>query len=437
MTIIEGIRMRRFAPVLVFVLGSGALGASLGIDEAVAMALKTHPDGQIATLRHAGAKADSRAAQSSLYPRIDANVDYFPTKTFVMPTNGTFSTRQSDAFHADISGSYPIWDFGRNSDKHQAALYGEDAAQSDYASVQNGLIEAVWQRYFAVSYLSRLIDTAELSARFYEAQYHQSMRMHEAGLKTAADESRFKASWMEAQEHLRSARSEYDKALLALALLIGSEENVHIDEGEFDRRAATLAYSEAELSSLREELGSRNPRLRSLRFGMERAKAIAEASGKEAYGTVSLVGSYGVDHSLSSYESSLIGVKGNIPLYDGGKVSAEAQKSRIAFSIAQKEYETAERGLWQELYGALLDFRRSDETIAAKAGVIDATAKALDVMQGRYAQGLATYVDVMEAQSVLESARISHAGAKLQKIELWAKIRRILNKGCENDVCKN
>lgn len=437
MTIIEGISMRRFAPVLLFVLGTGALATQLGIDDAVGMALKTHPDAQIASLRHNGSKAESKSVQSSLYPRIDANIDYFPTKTFVMPTNGTFSTRQSDAFHADISGNYPIWDFGRNRDKRQAALYGEDEAESDYLSVQNSLIEQVWQRYFTVSYLRRLIDTAEQSSRFYEAQYQQAMRMREAGLKTAADESRFKASWMEADEHLRSVRNEYDKALMALALLIGSDTNPMIDDGEFDRRSDTLAYTEEDLPSLREELGVRNARLRSLHYGMQRAKALAEASAKEAYGTLSIVGSYGVDRSLSAYDSSLIGVKGNLPLYDGGKMSADAQKSRIALSIAQKEYETAEKGLWQELYGAYLDFKRSDETIAAKSGVIDATAKALDVMQGRYAQGLATYVDVMEAQSVLESARISHAGAKLQKIGVWAKIQRLLNKGCENDVCKN
>lgn len=429
--------MLRLAQVLLWVLASSAFAEPIGIDEAVSMALKTHPDGQIAALRHATSIADTRVAAASLYPRIDANVDYFPTKTFVMPANGAFSTRQSNAFHADISGSYPIWDFGRNSDRRQAALHGEEKTKADSVSVQNRLIEQVWQHYFRVSYLRRLIDTAKESARFYEAQYKQAMGMREAGLKTAADESRFKASWMEAQEHLNGSRSEYDKALMNLSLLIGSDENPTIDEGEFDRRSDGLAYTEEDLPKLREELSARNPQLHSLRFNRERAKALVDASLKEGYGTLSVVGSYGYDNSLSTYDSSLIGVKGNIPLYDGGKMGADAQKSRIALSIAQKEYETAERGLWQELYGAYRDFKRSDETIAAKTGVIDATAKALDVMQGRYAQGLATYVDVMEAQSVLESARISHAGAKLQKIEQWAKIQRILNKGCENEHCKN
>lgn len=390
------------------------------------MALRNHPDVQAAGLRQESARADSRLIRGSLYPRIDLNVEYFPTKTFVMPSNGTFSTRQSDAFHADVSGSYPLWDFGRTHDRHQAALSKEDEMQKGKRAVENGLIEQVWLRYYTVAYLEGLIETAEKSVQFYKGQYDRAKGMREAGLKTAADESRFKGAWMESEEHLSGAKNEYDKTLLALGLLIGAGEAVAIEKGSFDHRVETLSYTK-EIGELRTELSARNPQLQKLQASMEQARLLADAASKEPYGSVMLVGSYGVDNSLSYYNSSQVGMRGTIPLYDGGRLSAEAQKNRIAYTLAQKEYAASEQLLWQELYGAYRDFKHSDETIAAKAGVIDATAIALKLMEGRYAQGLATYVEVLESQSVLEGARIAYTEAKFQKIRAWAQIERLLN----------
>lgn len=434
--IFKWISMRTVTTFFLFVLSITLNAAAVSVEEAVEMALKSHPDAQSASLRHESAKADSRAIEASLRPRIDLNADYFPTKTFVMPANGIFSTRQSDAFHADISGSYPLWDFGRNSDRRQAASSKEDEASAGEALVQNSLIEQVWLRYYTVAYLEQLIETATKSAQFYQAQYERAVGMRKAGMKTAADESRFYASWMESDEHLKAARAEHGKALLSLGLLIGSDESVAIERRSLDRRIETLSFTQ-ESGQLRKELSARNPQLQKLRMTIDHAKSLSDAAEKEAYGSVMLVGSYGMDNSLSYYDSSQVGIRGTIPLYDGGKLSAEAQKNRIAHTLSQKEYAAAEQALWQELYDAYSDFKRSDETIAAKAGVIDATVMALNLMEGRYAQGLATYVEVLESQSMLESARIAHAEAKFQKIRAWANMQKLLNKGCDNDACKN
>lgn len=427
-------------PIKFFLLFSFVLCASadvLTLDDAILMALKTHPDVQAASFKVESAYVDTRSIQASLYPRVDLNSNYFPSKTFVIPSNGVFSTRQNNEFHADVSGSYTLWDFGRNADRRQAALYKEEEAASDKVSIQNSIIEHVWIYYTTVAYLEQLIDTAQKSSQFYEAQYHQSVKMRESGLKTQADESRFKASWMDAEENLRVARTEMDKTLLALGLLIGSDQTITIDKEDFDHRVNAIVYTVADISQLRQELTKKNPKLIALQAAIDYSKALTNAVSKESYGTVTLVGSYGYDNSLSSFESSQIGIKGTIPLYDGGKMSADAQKSKIALAFAQKEYESTERALWQELYSAISDLKRSDETIATKSEVIEATQRALSLMEGRYAQGLANYIDVLESQSILESARVAYVEAKLQKIRVWAQIRRLLNKGCDNDVCKN
>lgn len=406
----------------------------LTLDDAIILTLKTHPQTQAAALRIQSAQAETQAANAALAPRIDLNGDYYPTKTIVMPANGTLATRQTDAFHTDVSGSYSLWDFGRNGHLVEAASSAQEGSIADKLSVENSLIEQVWLQYATLSYLHRLIQTAEKSAEFYQAQYTQALRMREVGLKTQADESRFKASWLEADDHLAAARGQREKALMSLELLVGSDTPVSVDEADFDRHAATVTLPLEDNNTVRQELSQRNLQLQKLRTLINRDKALSQATQKQPYGNVMLVGSYGYDNSLASYDSAQIGVRGTVSLYDGGRLSAEAQKSRIAVTLAQKEYEETEKILWQELYGAMIDFHRYHETILAKEGMINATQKTLTLMQGRYLQGLATYIDILESQTVLETARVAHADATYQKTRAWLTIQRLLNKGNKNGM---
>lgn len=406
----------------------------LTIDDAIAMALKSHPQIQAASLHLQNAKADTKVAKGSLYPRIDLNGEYYPTKTFVMPANGIFSTRQTDAFHTDISASYSLWDFGRNDHIIRASKDMQEGSVADKTSIENNLIEQVWLQYTTIAYLEQLIDVAQKSAEFSQSQYAQAVQMREVGLKTQADESRFKASWLEADDHHSAAQAQKAKALMALELLIGSNTPITIDQADFDRRASAQTMVLENAPALRQELSQSNPQLQKLKTLINRDRAISQAISKQPYGSVTLVGAYGYDNSLSSYDTSQIGVRGSIPLYDGGKLDADTQKSRIALALAQKEYERTERELWQELYNALIDLNQLGETIAAKEGVISATQKALSLMRGRYAQGLATYIDLLESQTALENARVAHADAKFQKIRAWVHIQRLLNKGNTNGM---
>lgn len=420
--------------ILFLALFSHLQANPLTLDDAIAMALKSNPQTQAALLRIQNTQTDTKAAKSALLPRIDLNGEYYPTKTIVMPSNGTLSTRQTDAFHADISASYPLWDFGRNDHRIQAAQHAQEGSVADKTTAENNLIEQVWLYYSTISYVQQLIDTAQKSAEFCQSQYAQAVRMREVGLKTKADESRFKASWLEANDHHSAAHAQKAKTLMALGLLIGSDTPPTIDQADFDRRTNKLTGVIENSSALRQELSQSNPQLQKQRTLIRRDEALSSALSKQPYGSVNLVGAYGYDNSLASYDTSQIGVRGTIPLYDGGKLDADTQKSRIALSLAYKEYESTERELWQELYNAVIDFNQLGETIAAKEGVMSATQKALSLMQGRYAQGLATYIDLLESQSALENARISHADAKLQKIRAWVHIQRLLNKGNKNGM---
>lgn len=296
------------------------------LEEAVDRTLKTHPTAQIASLQYESAVEASKIAHSAFFPRVDANVAYYPTRTYVMPASGLFSTKQNDGFHADVTGTYSVWDFGRSRDKNAAALKLQEGAGFTQKMTQAELTQQVWLQYYGVAYTALLVETADASVRFYEEQFKQAHALYLNGLKTQADELRFKASLMEAHDRAASVRSDYDKASLALGLLIGSDTLTRVEKEDLDARTLIVDSRTFDLDTLRKELGANNPRLKSLRASVEAAKSLSDAAQHEQYGNVILAGSYGYDNSLSSYSSYQVGVLGTIPLYDGGKLSSEGQK---------------------------------------------------------------------------------------------------------------
>lgn len=410
--------------------------SALTLDEAVDQTLKTHPDGQIALLRYESAQQEKASALSARYGRIDLNGAYYPTKTYVMPANGTFSTKQNDGFHADVTGVYSLWDAKRTDNAIVAATKAQESAYFTQKLSQGELIEQVWQRYYGIAYAKMLIDSAEASVKFYEGEYQQARTMQLSGLKTQADELRFKASLMEALDQLEWAKNEGDKTRVALTNLVGDETIMDVRKEALQQQAEDIIVGSYTLESLRQELKNSNLHLKALQATMAQSKALSEISNAQRYGEVMLVGSAGYDNSLSSYNSYYAGVSGTIPLYDGGKLSAQAQKSRIDYAIASRAFESNEKALWQELYGGYRDLQRADATIKTKEAIVAATRQTLTLFQERYKQGLATYIDVLESQKTLYTACLGVADAQYQKIRAYALIQKLLNQGCRND-CKN
>lgn len=423
--------------VITFMISTSvSFAASLSIDEAIKHALKSHPDVQIALLNHQGTQAEANVQRADLYPKVILNGEYYPSKTFVMPVNGQFSTKQNDAFHADVTATYALFDFGRTQNRIAAAAYAEDGAHSLQKLTQSELIEQVWLRYYGVAYAASLIDAAQSSVKFYDSAYQQALHMRQSGLKTEADELRFKASLMEAQERLDKAKSEYDKASLSLGIIIGKNGFSEIEKSVLEQKLNDLSTNKETLESLRHKLSENNPRLKALQAAIAQNQALSDATGNERYGEIQFRTSAGYDNSLSSYDSYHAGIVGSIPLYDGGSLSAQAQKSRIAHSMAQQEFDKAERELWEDLYRTYRDLIHSDETIRAKTGVIEATTKTLTLIHERYRQGLATQTDVLDSQNTLDSAQFALVGAKYQKIAAYAHMQKLLNQGCDNDICQ-
>jgi outer membrane protein TolC len=257
--------------------------------------------------------------------------------------------------------------------------------------------------------------------------------MKNMGLKTEADSERLYASLLEAKDLLATSLNEGRKFIHLLRVLTGIiEDNITIED-DFTERSRTIlpSFTDAQWHKM---LTNNNAELKALSSKIKQSQSLYESSKTEHYGTVISVGSVGNDTSLSSYSSNQIGIKASVPLFTGGRLSHQIEKDRVAILLAKEALHSREYTLWQELYESILDTNRLDNTIEAKKMAARALGKTVTITEGRYKEGLSTYIEVLEAQRAYDNARISQNAAMLQKIASMAHIQRLIPQGVTHDI---
>lgn len=414
--------------ILIFLALQTLFAKTLSLQEAIDATLISHPDAKLALYQLDSARESIGIAQAATYPELSLNAEYYPTKTLVSQNSGSFATRDHFSTHVDVTLTYTLWDFGRTQKRIDAA---QQDAESTLALNENAkalLGEKVWQAYYSLAYLQRVSTANALSLAFYQALYDQSRQMKHVGLKTEADSERFYASLLDAQDLLETSRNEERKFTHLLSMLTGfSEQDISIED-DFTALSHTTLPSFPD-TQWRHMLKEHNAELEALSAKIKQSHALYESSKAEHYGTILSAGSLGSDTSLSSYSSNQIGIKASIPLLSGGRISHQIEKDRVSILMAEEALRARELTLWQELYEAILDTKRLDTTIEAKHMAAQALAKTVAITKGRYKEGLATYIEVLEAQRAYDNALIAQSAAMLQKIASLAHIKRLIPKG--------
>jgi outer membrane protein TolC len=399
----------------------------LTLSEAVKATLEAHPDAKAALLRLEEAQADMDTSRADFLPSITLNGEFFPQRTVTTQANGAFGARELSTTHIDTTLAYTVWDFGKSKNRFDSTAYAKESSKYASENVQYVLVERVWQAFYLVAYYDRLALSYRHTVEFYEALHKQATEMRKNGLKTQADEERFFASSLEAKDALVNAENESKKALLNLALLTGlAPDTVQIVD-DFDNSSALKVDVKSD-NEWRKELLANNKELKLLDAKIKQADSLSQAYRAEDYGSITAIASAARDNSLSYYNSSQVGLRASIPLYTGGKLSAQKEKARVLALEVKQEFYSKELLLWQELYAAITDAKSVDQTIKAKSAIMESAAKTVEIASSRYKEGLASYIDVLESKAAYENAQNGKNSAILKKIATVAKIKRLISK---------
>lgn len=380
----------------------------LDLQECINKALKTHPDIKRFILQTKSEKVGVDVARADYLPQISLSAEYDPTKTYTLPANGVFNTIDNDGWQVGATLKQKIWDYSKTTSTIKAQEQQAEASLLTLEDAKALLAYKVKLQYELMVLQKKAISVRKKDLHSKEELYKQAQALVNLGMKTNADATRFLSSVFIAKENLAIAEASFTKAKTILSLYIN--EPIDSDAILQDTLLETKWNKEDEGRVLKD-----SHLLQSLKKNINKSELSYKATKASHYGSVDAITSYIYQDTLNEYDSTLVAITVNIPLYSGGRTSALIQQALINKQSAEFEYKARELLLKEEFESLLIDLDRYKQTIQAKKSQLQAANQTKTLLNARYKEGLSTYIEVLDATALALNAELGLLQAEYEK----------------------
>ena len=367
----------------------------------VEKALASNTDIGKAVGRVREARADARIARAALLPTLNAGFDNAGRSQVVSP----FGTPlQQSTGQVDIEAAWEVDLFGQLADQRAAArnAYLASAAARDATRLS-----------VASSTASGYITLLSLDAQLKIAEATLTARANSLRLAKTEFESGYSS-----RLELQQAQSEYDSTAQLIPqtkLAITRAENslsVLTDDipGSIPRGEVLDALTEPVIpQTLPSGLLRRRPDVAEAEYQLAAADKSLAAARKNFLPQFNLAASFGRSFGTEQvYPFNLWSIGGSIlaPLFEGGKLTALAEKAGAQRDQAAFTYRGTALTAISEVENALAAVQRLDEQLVMAIAQRDSLSEQLRIATNRYREGYAGYLDQLDAQRNLLSAEL-------------------------------
>lgn len=393
--------MKRLVWLIVFVGVQSVYAQTLTLKDSIIKTLAHHPDVKTFILRIQQAEQGYNVAYADYLPQVDLSATYNLTQTYALPVNGTFHTIDDDGWNAGVTLHQKVWDFARTSSLVEASKRDEDISKLSLGEVKALLAYKVKSLYGLLIVQREAIVVREKDLEAKKAFYSQTKALIKQGMNINADADRFLSSAYAAEDNLAIAKAAFEKAKTSLSLYIGEpiQSDVKLQSNTLKKHFNLNKNAESEMleSNYQRKIG---------RQTVEKNKLLHHATEAAHYGSIDLVASHSRIDTLNSYNSDYVGVSYNVPLYTGGRLTAQEQQAKIGYQIAQEQSASDILSLKEEFRSLLIDIKRYDKTIKAKKSQLISANSTKKVLEARYKEGLVTYIEILDNTTLVLDAKL-------------------------------
>ena len=415
-------------------------------------ALTNNRDLVQATGRIAEARAAYRIERSARLPEVNGGASAIRSRTPI--TSGSVATigggDDLEPGAADVAAPTSItatnYDLSVGVTSFELDFWGRvrnlsDAALARYLSTvaaerafRLSLIGDVSSAYFAWLEADERIELARQTLESRQQELQIAQKRLDAGVTSALDFRQAEALVTQAELALAGVTLDRARTRNLLAVLVGGPIPGALPEGlslEAQNLDADLdAGLPSQLLLARPDIISAEYDLRAARFDIGAARAAF-------FPSISLTGSAG----FSSTElDDLIGEDGlswrfgptiDIPLLDWGRREANLDVARAREFIQVAAYERAVQGAFREVSDSLAARRWLSEQVAAQQRNVDALDAIARLARLRYREGVARYLEVLDAERNLFTAQQNLVTLERQLSETYVSLYLALGGGTE------
>jgi outer membrane protein TolC len=339
----------------------------------------------------------------------------FPVAPGTSPILGPFNVA---ALH--LSATVPVFDYSaiqRARSGGQAA----DAVQHSFRDARDLVVFMTANLYLqAVTGLSR-IDAAKAQLNTAQVLYEHAENQKKAGVVPGIEVVRAQVQVQSQQQRVIFYENEFAKQKLALERAVGIPLGQEVDLTDRAPFAAVDAMGVDEALKIAYE--SRED-LRSAQSMIRAAEASRQAAIGEALPSVVVTGDYGESSSAWDTLHSTYAIQGavRIPIFQGGHVKGRVAQADAQLLQQRAQVEDLRARIEYEVRAALLDVQAADQRVRVARSAADLAGQQLSQAQDRFTAGVASNIEVVQAQEAVATATDNYLSAlyahNLAKISL-------------------
>ncbi|MHB1215385.1 MAG: TolC family protein [Thiobacillus sp.] len=382
------------------------------------------------------ARAESRAAWLGLQAeaaRLDAaSAANWPTLTGQINFTQNRSLSSSGApaptlhrYGPSLSLAYVLYDFGARAASIDAQRYQLIASLLGNNRILQDTIAEVEAAYFALLAARAQVDAQAGQVEALRASLDAVDVRLRGGLAARADLLRARAALAEAELARQTAERDQAKADAALKQAAGIAQTQSL---VLDWTAAPPPALEASdvLADLLAEAQQVRPDLRALQAAAASARAEAEGARAARWPRLSLAANTGrtfflEDGRVPSTTYS-VGVNLSVPLFDGGRLAAQARAAERDAERLQAEADSQRSQVALAVVEAYYDVRHAQAQRDGVAVQFDSASESAQAAEARYRAGIGSLLELLTAQADLARARQAQAQADSDWLAAFSRL---------------
>jgi outer membrane protein len=403
----------------------------LTLAQARAMALKNHPLLLASQAMYMRAGQLTREARSAYYPTV--NGDITGAQAEVNSRIGASVINDSRLFnHAGmgVTLSQLVTDFGRTHNLVANSSLQAQAGNQDVQASRYDVTLGVDQAYYEVLLAQEIIKVSQQTVQTRQTVVDQITELTKNKLKSDVDLSFAQVNLSDAQLMLLRARERLQTAFASLGQALGAQDAVQYQLAD---EPMPPAPPKDEHALVGQAIQNR-PELASLRLQAEAAQKFVYAERDLKRPNIALIGVGGVlpyinpgnanPNITTTYESVAVNVQ--IPIFNGFLFSARREAAEYQLQAAQQRTRDLQDRVARDVRAAWERAKTSFDAIANTEQLLRQANLALQLAQGRYDLGLASIVELTQAQLGQTSAQVENVNAKYEYQEAYAALEYTL-----------
>lgn len=420
--------MKNYISLLIYLLiSAAAVGQEPLVNpELAAMIQKTmdhFPRLQQAAIANEMARQKVGIQQANYLPTVTANAGFNYLDPVAEATFGAAKIRfqPHENYNLNLQTNGLIFDFGKNKAAVAKAFADYNAGKATLDALKQTLAYQVSQLYYSIIFTQKSLTVQQEQWRVLQANTALLESKQKLGDALELDVLNARVATANAENRITDLQAQLEKQQAALASLTGESQNA-VTVNVFDYQTIDPAIGVDENADTRVALAKTDA-------------AAADIQLLKKFLRPSLTYNAGLGFK-NGYQPDInetrfnwgVGAGITYPLYVGGKDRKQLKIGELALQSARAEVAETLRNANLELAQAQADQRAASAKLKSAATVLEQAKAALAIAQTRFANGIATNVDVLNAQSNLEQAALTGIAAQYQLCLAGLQVQKIAGK---------